>query len=107
MPSKKEGFGLVGLEAIACGVPTLISAQSGLAETVKIHAPELANEWVLPVTGDAVTKWAERIEFLLMGRRGAFARAAVLREKLATDLDWKRAAAELLGKIALALGERA
>jgi hypothetical protein len=70
-------------------------------------AAGLSSQWVLPVTGDAVTKWAERIEFLLMGRRGAFARAAVLREKLATDLDWKRAAAELLGKIALALGERA
>ncbi|MFL6256124.1 MAG: glycosyltransferase [Pyrinomonadaceae bacterium] len=100
MPSKKEGFGLVGLEAIACGVPTLISAQSGLAETVRRHAPHLANEWILPVSGDMVTKWAERIEFLLEGREGAFARAAVLRETLDTALDWKRAAAELLERLA-------
>jgi glycosyltransferase involved in cell wall biosynthesis len=101
MPSKKEGFGLVGLEAIACGVPTLMSASSGLAETIKFHAPQLANEWILPVTGDAVTKWAERIEFLLTGREGAFARAAALREELAEKLDWRRAAAELLQKFAL------
>lgn len=101
MPSRKEGFGLVGLEAIACGVPTLISASSGLAETVKFHAPQLANEWILPVTGDAVTKWAERIEFLLTGREGAFARADALRKQLAGKLDWRRAAAELLQKIAL------
>jgi glycosyltransferase involved in cell wall biosynthesis len=100
MPSKKEGFGLVGLEAIACGVPTLISVQSGLAETLRRHAPELANEWTLPVTGDAVTEWTGRIKFLLEAREGAFARAAVLRERLATELDWKRAAAELLGRLA-------
>lgn len=32
MPSREEGFGLVGLEAIAAGVPVLISSRSGLAE---------------------------------------------------------------------------
>ena len=104
MPSKKEGFGLVGLEGIACGVPTLISAASGLAETVKLCAPQFANEWILPVTGDPVTKWAERIEFLLTGRDGAFARAAALREQLASKLDWKRSAAELLRKLATSEG---
>ena len=100
MPSKKEGFGLVGLEAIAYGVPTLISAASGLAETIKLHAPLLAYEWILPVSGDIVTKWAERIEFLLIGRVGAFARAAALREQLAVKLDWKWAAIELLKRLA-------
>lgn len=49
MPSKKEGFGLDGLEAIAMGVPTLISDQSGLAMTLKLHVPQLADEWILPV----------------------------------------------------------
>lgn len=101
MPSKKEGFGLVGLEAIACGIPTLISASSGLAETVKFHAPQLANEWILPVTGDAVAKWAERIEYLLAGREGAFARATALREELAGKLSWQRPAAELLQKLSI------
>ena len=99
MLSKKEGFGLVGLEAIACGVPTLISAQSGLAETVERAAPQLAKEWILPVTGDAITKWAERIELLLTGRKGAFARAASLREQLDEELDWKESAAEILARL--------
>jgi glycosyltransferase involved in cell wall biosynthesis/exonuclease VII small subunit len=102
MPSKKEGFGLVGLEAIACGVPTLISAQSGLAETIRRYAPELAPEWILPVTGDAVTEWTGRIKLLLEARESAFARATVLRERLSVELDWKRAAAELLERLALA-----
>lgn len=92
---------MVGLEAIACGVPTLISASSGLAETVTFHAPQLANKWILPVTGDAVTKWAERIELLLTGREGAFARATALREEFAGKLESHRAAAELLQKLAI------
>ena len=100
MPSRKEGFGLVGLEAIACGVPTLISAQSGLAETLRRQAPDLAEDWILPVTENAVTKWAERMEMLLTGRVGAFARADALRGALATKLDWKRAVQQLLAELA-------
>jgi glycosyltransferase involved in cell wall biosynthesis len=100
MPSKKEGFGLVGLEAIACGIPTLISASSGLAESVSFHAPQLAGEWILSVTGDAITKWAERIELMLTGREGAFARADALCEQLAGKLSWKRSADELLQRLA-------
>jgi glycosyltransferase involved in cell wall biosynthesis len=100
MPSRKEGFGLVGLEAIACGVPTLISAQSGLAETLRRQAPALAEDWILPVTENAVTKWAERMEMLLTGRVGAFARAAELRGALAAKLDWKRAVQQLLAELA-------
>jgi glycosyltransferase involved in cell wall biosynthesis/tetratricopeptide (TPR) repeat protein len=102
MPSKKEGFGLVGLESIACGVPTLISALSGLAETVSRYAPELAPEWILPVSGDAVTEWTGRIKLLLEARESAFARATVLRERLSVGLDWKRAAAELLERLTVA-----
>lgn len=99
MPSQKEGFGLVGLEAIACGIPTLISEQSGLAETLRKHAPEVANEWILSVTGDAMTKWAERIDFLLQNRHGAFERAVKLREHLVTNLDWRSAAIAIFDKL--------
>ena len=96
MPSRKEGFGLVGLEAIACGVPTLVSDQSGLAETLRHCAPQVADEWILPVTGEGIAKWTERIEFFLVGRAGAFARAAVLREQLSAKLNWRGEAAALL-----------
>ena len=100
MPSKKEGFGLVGLEAIALGVPTLITANSGLAKTLRQHAPTLAEDCILPVTGDAAAKWAGQIELILTRRDVAFARAAALREQLAAKLDWKQAAADLLEKLA-------
>ncbi|XP_078621135.1 uncharacterized protein LOC144887634 [Branchiostoma floridae x Branchiostoma japonicum] len=35
MPSRSEPFGLVGLEAIAAGIPVLISDKSGLADLIK------------------------------------------------------------------------
>ncbi|XP_019628318.1 PREDICTED: uncharacterized protein LOC109472892 [Branchiostoma belcheri] len=35
MPSRAEPFGLVGLEAIAAGIPVLISDQSGLADLMR------------------------------------------------------------------------
>jgi glycosyltransferase involved in cell wall biosynthesis len=35
MPSRTEGFGLVGLEAIAAGVPVLVSSESGLGDLLR------------------------------------------------------------------------
>ncbi|XP_019630675.1 PREDICTED: uncharacterized protein LOC109474755 [Branchiostoma belcheri] len=35
MPSRAEPFGLIGLEAIAAGIPVLISDKSGLADMIK------------------------------------------------------------------------
>lgn len=40
MPSRTEGFGLVGIEAIARGVPFLTSDESGLAEILREHGGE-------------------------------------------------------------------
>ena len=100
MPSKKEGFGLVGLEAIACGVPTLLSAQSGLAETLKKFAPDHAPGWILSTNGDPIAKWAERIESILLARKDSFSRAAALKNELAERIQWKTAAEELLNRLA-------
>lgn len=54
MPSRTEGFGLVGLEAIALGCPVLISEKSGLAELLQsTPGKDEANRLhVVPVSQD-------------------------------------------------------
>lgn len=89
MPSRSEGFGMVGLEAIARGIPTLVSSESGLAELLQTHGGEPGKAAVVSITQDA----EESSENLYMKLRSlwespdaAFARARVLREQLALRL---------------------
>jgi glycogen(starch) synthase len=49
MPSQSEPFGLVGLEAIACNVPLLISKNSGLSEILSDElqlCPNDLSSWI-------------------------------------------------------------
>ena len=72
MPSYSESFGLVGLEAQACGCPVVASNVSGLASVVR----EGVTGYL--VDGHDPAEWADRILSLLddpenarqMGRRG-------------------------------------
>ena len=72
MPSYSESFGLVGLEAQACGCPVIASNVSGLASVVR----EGVTGYLMD--GHDPAEWAERILRLLddpenarqMGRRG-------------------------------------
>lgn len=99
MPSRAEGFGLVGLEAIALGIPVLVSARSGLAELLREHVPQLAASIVVNVTIDLDTDgstWSSRLHEVLGDKPAAFERARRLREALAGVLDWDSAAKKLL-----------
>lgn len=100
MPSRQEGFGLIGLEAIAAGVPTLISASSGLGEHLQVVLdPEDSDRMVIPVTGDLgadADYWSRYIHATLYDRSAAFRRAASLREILVGQYTWAKAATELL-----------
>lgn len=100
MPSRSEGFGLVGLEAIANGVPALVSDQSGLAQLLRNLAPEHAKHIVVPMTGNAevdVAEWARCVDFTLRDLPAAFERAAALRNALRGVLTWDLAANALIG----------
>ncbi|XP_019639397.1 PREDICTED: uncharacterized protein LOC109481305 [Branchiostoma belcheri] len=97
MPSRAEPFGLVGLEAIAAGVPVLISKQSGLAELIeelsdRLGQPKFRHCIVKMKGNDATTdeeKWAERIEDVLKNARSEFAEARAFREKLLASKYWE------------------
>lgn len=104
MPSRSEGFGLVGLEAIECGVPTLVSDQSGLAQLLRSRGlPEMIGQRVVvPVTTDvdaSAEEWARRIDAELHDPPAAFRRAEEVRSTLAACFSWDQAATGLIAAI--------
>lgn len=104
MPSVAEGFGLTGLEAIAAGVPVIISESSGLAEYLRNSSMndglplELVDPCIAPVhlsDEDTRNAWAAKVDAALFDRKAAFERAAELRKALRIRLTWDRAARNL------------
>ncbi|XP_019639394.1 PREDICTED: uncharacterized protein LOC109481302, partial [Branchiostoma belcheri] len=97
MPSRAEPFGLVGLEAIAAGVPVLISEHSGLAELIEelsdsLEQPTFRHCIVKMKGNDATTdeeKWAERIEDVIKNARSEFEEARAFKEKLLASKYWE------------------
>ncbi|XP_078579531.1 uncharacterized protein LOC144863827 [Branchiostoma floridae x Branchiostoma japonicum] len=98
MPSRAEPFGLVGLEAIAAGVPVLISEHSGLAEMIKKLSDRLGQptfrHCIVKMKGDTATdadteKWADAIEDFITNARSEFAEARAFREKLLASKYWE------------------
>jgi D-inositol-3-phosphate glycosyltransferase len=88
MPSYSESFGLVGLEAQACGCPVVVSATAGLGSVVRDDVTGYI------VSGDDPAVYADRTARLLddpalsrqMGRRGHL---------LAQRFSWSRTADRL------------
>jgi glycosyltransferase involved in cell wall biosynthesis len=103
MPSRAEGFGLVGVEAIAAGTPALVSGTSGLGllleETLE---PDDAQRVVVPMTDnddELIERWARAIDAVLRDRDAAFRRAAESRAELASRKTWAAAARSLLDAV--------
>jgi glycosyltransferase involved in cell wall biosynthesis/tetratricopeptide (TPR) repeat protein len=98
MPSRAEGFGLVGLEAIVAGVPVLVSGRSGLAELLCDEAADLARDLVLPVNrnGEDAEPWSKAVATVLDRPEAAFARAAELRQRMSQKRRWADAAQRVL-----------
>ncbi|XP_078687027.1 uncharacterized protein LOC144919449 [Branchiostoma floridae x Branchiostoma belcheri] len=95
MPSRSEPFGLVGLEAIAAGVPTVISSKSGLADFLKAqHAIELDEDFKRPIVEisgndeEDAARLASRIKGILKNRGPEFKAAKRLKQKLLASEYW-------------------
>ncbi|XP_078616326.1 uncharacterized protein LOC144884731 [Branchiostoma floridae x Branchiostoma japonicum] len=100
MPSRSEPFGLVGLEAIAAGIPVLISDKTGLAGMILdlIEQEKLSAEHrhIIVETsvndfdraGDA-KRWADRIVDILKHSDSEFAKAGRLKWELEESRYWE------------------
>jgi glycosyltransferase involved in cell wall biosynthesis len=110
MPSRVEGFGLVGLEAITMGVPTLISKASGLGALLEEERSNLSVELsnrVIPVTDDELVdtlRWSDAMTAVLNNSKPAFAAARFLRDGMASLRTWDMAATKLVNVIRALIG---
>ncbi len=89
MPSTTESFGLVALEAQACGTPVVASSVGGLRTAVRDGVTGIL------VAGDAPESFAKALEQILDDpeRRTAMGQAAA---RHARTFDWRRAATRML-----------
>ena len=89
MPSFSESFGLVAVEAMACGVPVVVSRVGGLASTVADGRTGYLVPWRCP------EPFAEKIELLLLNEplRDALGAAGVERMR---DFSWESVADRLV-----------
>ncbi|XP_019614840.1 PREDICTED: uncharacterized protein LOC109462722 [Branchiostoma belcheri] len=107
MPSRAEPYGLIGLEAIAAGIPVLISDKSGLADMIM----DLVKERKLPADmrhrivktsvresdlAEDARKWAERIADTLEFSESEFDKAAEYKKKLLESKYWEESHQNLL-----------
>ncbi|MEQ1882918.1 MAG: glycosyltransferase family 4 protein, partial [Burkholderiales bacterium] len=102
MPSKLEGFGLTGLDAIAAGIPLIVSARSGLGELLiragtdlPARIARIASDSVLDVEPDGdpiLANWTDKLIEILSTQKKAFSEADDLRNALKDKWSWKNAA---------------
>jgi glycosyltransferase involved in cell wall biosynthesis len=100
MPSRREGFGLVALEALSKGVPVLVSDKSGFGEVLQRTASEIHARNAVVTTPQeveaAARNWADAIALQLLDPTASFSRASELSKFLAQTLGWKAAVQSLV-----------
>lgn len=116
LPSRVEGFGLIGLEAIARGVPVLLTERSGLAEWLRNATEELdpgiqeiVESMVVEAAGspeEQALRWARQLNRVLADPSRAFDKVARLRDAMQRKGRWphRSNAYELLTEINLHWG---
>lgn len=102
MPSREEGFGLVGLEAIARGRPVVMSRYSGLAQLVERIVGGGADRDIVDAflfDPDFTGALAEKVEAVFADTNQARERARRLRQLLEPHCDWSTSAQRLVERV--------
>ena len=96
MPSRVEGFGLTGLEALSAGLPVLVSKNTGFGEALS----ELPFGSSFVVDSEDPQVWAEAIENLWKkDRQVRLAEAKALRTRYEEKHSWTEQTRNLLDKM--------
>jgi glycosyltransferase involved in cell wall biosynthesis/tetratricopeptide (TPR) repeat protein len=103
MPSRREGFGLVPLEALQTGTPILVSNKSGFAEFLKtkISSASQLQQYVVRTVDDSTEsaeEWMKALDFVLRDRKAAFRRTSELKDIFA-DCTWEKASESMLKEL--------
>lgn len=93
MPSRTEGFGLTGLEALSAGLPFLASQNSGFGEALQ----EIPLGSSCIVDSEDPEQWAEAIKSVReKGREKALKECQELRTRYAEKYSWEKQCNDLV-----------
>ena len=96
MPSRTEGFGLTGLEALSAGLPMLVSSNSGFGEALRkvLFGSSFVIDSEVPEVWTAAIKnvWGKE-------RQGRLEEAEMLRTSYERKYNWAKQSRDLLGKM--------
>ena len=96
MPSRTEGFGLTGLEALSAGLPVLVSGNSGLGEALE----KVPGGSLCVIHSENPKNWAADIRAVRQKDRTLrLEEATKLREQYEKKYSWQRQCGSLLEKM--------
>ena len=93
MPSRTEGFGLTGLEALSAGLPVLVSHSSGFGKA--LHSVPFGSTCV--VKSEEPADWTSAIKTILAkARRSRLEEAETLRKSYGKKYNWAKQIKDLI-----------